>query len=528
MATVAASRPPAAEPDSRPAGLAAESPPRQLPMRWVVAACMAVAALTLLLPSVPTYDPWAWLLWGRQIVELDLVTTGGPSWKPLPMVFIVPFQAIGEAIGESSFAPYAWLWISRTGGLLACVMVFRLARRFVGGGPLGAMAGVVAFASLFSSFKFVRDSALGNSEPLMAALVLWAFERHLDGRRDHALYLGVGAALMRPEIWPFLGIYGLWLWMKEPHLRLRMAIFAVAVPALWLLPEWWGSGNAFRAQDRAQDPRIDSPAFADFPAGEVLRRYKGTVIEPVAAAALIAIAAAAVRFRRRSGPPSERRRDWATLVLTGGAAAWLLLVAAMTQAGYAGNQRYLIIPTAAISVLAGIGVARLVQGAMALARRRFEERTVRAVALATVAVGLAISGPAIAFKLDNATTIRKSLGFEAEVWSELKEGIDEAGGRDALLACGTQYSGAFQTQMIAYELRVKGLDIKWAHEEIPAKNEATKQEAVTTEPPGVAYVTRTAPQLPPVPPVTTDFRPAVTNDRWAFLTNSDSPDCPTG
>ena len=36
----------------------------------------------------------------------------------------------------------------------------------------------------------MRDSALGNSEPLMAALVLWAFERHLDGRRDHALYLG--------------------------------------------------------------------------------------------------------------------------------------------------------------------------------------------------------------------------------------------------------------------------------------------------------------------------------------------------
>jgi hypothetical protein len=524
---VAASRPAAPAAPAPP--IETEHPPRQWPMRWVLAACLTIAALTLLLPSVPTYDPWAWLLWGRQIVELDLVTTGGPSWKPLPMLFIVPFQAIGELIGVSSFAPYAWLWISRTGGLLACVMVFRLARRFVGGGPLGALAGVVAFASLFSSFKFVRDSSLGNSEPLMAALVLWAFERHLDGRRDHALYLGLGAALMRPEIWPFLGLYGLWLWMKEPHLRLRMAIFAVAVPALWLLPEWWGSGDPFRAGDRARDPRIDSPAFADFPAGEVLRRYKGTVIEPVAAAALIAIAAAAVRFRRRTGGPAERRRDWATLVLTGGGAAWLLLVAGMTQAGYAGNQRYLIIPTTAISVLAGIGVARLVQGAMALARRRFDERAVRIAAIATVVIGLAVSSSAIGAKLDSATEIRKSLSFEAEVWHELRAGIDEAGGREAVRSCGRPYSGAFQTQMIAYELRVRGLDITWAHDLIPAKNEATVQPAVPTEPPGIVFVTRTAPHLPPVPPVTgQSWRPAVENERWAFLTSSNAPDCPSG
>ena len=30
--------------------------------------CLAVAALTLLFPSTPTYDPWAWILWGREIV----------------------------------------------------------------------------------------------------------------------------------------------------------------------------------------------------------------------------------------------------------------------------------------------------------------------------------------------------------------------------------------------------------------------------------------------------------------------------
>jgi hypothetical protein len=128
-----------AEPPARDAA-AAEGAPRAVPMRWVLAGCLAVAALTLLLPSTPTYDPWAWLLWGRQIVEVDLLTTGGPSWKPLPMLFIVPFQAIGELLGDDSFAPYAWLWIARAGGLLACVLAFRLARRLTGGGPTSPAA----------------------------------------------------------------------------------------------------------------------------------------------------------------------------------------------------------------------------------------------------------------------------------------------------------------------------------------------------------------------------------------------------
>ena len=96
-------------------------------------------------------------------------------------------------------------------------MAYRLASRLVGG-RFAVLAGVL-FAALFASNKYVRDAALGNSEPILAAVVLWAFERHLDGRRDHALYLGVAAALLRPEAWPFLGLYGLYLWFAEPRLR---------------------------------------------------------------------------------------------------------------------------------------------------------------------------------------------------------------------------------------------------------------------------------------------------------------------
>jgi hypothetical protein len=45
--------------------------------------------------------------------------------------------------------------------------------------------------------------------------------------------------------------------------------------------------------------------------------------------------------------------------LAGGALAWVALVAVMTQAGYAGNPRYNVVPAAVACVLAGAGIAAL-------------------------------------------------------------------------------------------------------------------------------------------------------------------------
>ena len=40
--------------------------------------CFAVAALSLLVFDEPTYDPTAWLIWGRQIAHGTLDTVAGP------------------------------------------------------------------------------------------------------------------------------------------------------------------------------------------------------------------------------------------------------------------------------------------------------------------------------------------------------------------------------------------------------------------------------------------------------------------
>src|SRR4051794_7188257 len=140
---------------------------RDHPLAVAIGAALALAALSLLYPSTPSYDPWAWLQWGRDIFQLELVTETGPSWKPLPVIFTTLFAPFGDA------APDLWLVVARAGGILALVMCFRLASRLVGGGRAGVAAGIVAALGLLLSTYFLRNTMMGYSEGLMIALVLF-------------------------------------------------------------------------------------------------------------------------------------------------------------------------------------------------------------------------------------------------------------------------------------------------------------------------------------------------------------------
>src|SRR5689334_9067820 len=96
-------------------------------MRFLLVASVGLAALSLLGPHEPTYDPWAWLIWGREIVHWNLSTTAGPSWKPLPVLFTTAFAPLG---GRAEVL--LWLVVARAGALLAIGLALRLARRLAG------------------------------------------------------------------------------------------------------------------------------------------------------------------------------------------------------------------------------------------------------------------------------------------------------------------------------------------------------------------------------------------------------------
>ncbi|MDQ3648575.1 MAG: hypothetical protein M3433_08355, partial [Actinomycetota bacterium] len=215
-----------------------------------IAICLALGGLSLLLPSEPSFDPWAWMVWGRELAHFDLDTNGGPSFKPLPvfvMTIFSPFSKLDDGI-----PPDLWLVIARVGGLLALYMAFRLAGRLAGGPrPVRYGAGVLAAVALLLTPLWVRYMAHGNEAPMAIFFLLWAIERHLEARRNQALILGFLACLLRPEVAPFVGAYGAYLFWKVPELRKLAVGLAIALPIVWLVPEWIGSGNPLGAGQKA-------------------------------------------------------------------------------------------------------------------------------------------------------------------------------------------------------------------------------------------------------------------------------------
>jgi hypothetical protein len=306
------------------------------PVFLAVVACIALAGISAaVLPTVPSYDPWAWIVWGRELVDrhLSFATGGGPSWKPLPVFFTTVYGLFGGA------APTLWVITARAGGLLALVAAYRLGTRFA-----GWIAGAVAVLGVLLTQDWFYYMFRGTSEPMLVGAALWAIERHLSGRRGQAYALTVAAALIRPEAWPFLGAYALWLWFKQPRLRLLLIAGIAAVPVFWFVPPWIGSGQPFLAASHA---KAYNGHLGTTPWLEAIRRAGDLQVLPVLIAAAVGLALAWFKDR-----------DWALIGLAAGALAWVALVVAMVVVGYPGLERFFLPASAVLCVLGGIGIAR--------------------------------------------------------------------------------------------------------------------------------------------------------------------------
>lgn len=412
-----------------------------VPFWAVLGACVVVAALSLLLPSAPTYDPWAWIIWGREILHGDLVTDTGPSWKPLPALFTTPFALSGSA------APSLWLVVARAGFLLSLVLAFRVAARLGGRVAGGALVGALSLAPWG-----VKNAALGSSEGLMVACVLGALDRHLAGRRGQALLCGLAAAMLRPEAWPFFGLYGLWLVWRERQRLVQVAVAFVSLPVLWFGPELWGSGNLLRAAERAQKPTSNARTFADDPVVQILRDAWAMVTIPIAVGALLGVVVLVAR--RRSTAEREVRATGLVLLC---ALAWIGLVAYMTGDGFSGNQRYLITPVVLAMLVGAVGLGWAVQ---AVAPR------LPAAGRAHVLTGLAVLA-AVGFSASSWGSVDKTrdyLDYQGRLDDQLADVVQQAGGAATLRACGPVATGDFLVPAVAWQLHVHGRDVQVAAE----------------------------------------------------------------
>jgi len=369
---------------------------------------VAVAVLTaLVVAPAPSYDPWAWLLWGREIAHGTLSTAEGPAFKPLTVAVTTVLSVLGSA------APVAWVIVARTGAVLAVVLAFRLGHRLA-----GVAAGVVAAAGVALCGDLVGYSAAGAEPGWTIALALAAIEAWRADRPRVALALGVGCALLRVEAWPFLLAFGVLLWRRRPQDRPLLVACAVAVPAAWFVPEWLGSGDVLRSGSRARTPNAGQPATEAVPALAALREAAALLLFPLWIGAVLA-------------PRAVRP-------LLAAGLAWIALVAVMAQAGFSGEPRYSLPGAALVAIAGAAGLVAAVRDHRAL------------VAVAGVAL-LAAAAP----KLADLPDLRRDQAYQRGLAADLRRAIVVAGGREALLGCGRPYVGDLRGPLLAYHLDVE-------------------------------------------------------------------------
>jgi hypothetical protein len=328
-------------------------------------ACVALAAGSLAIQAAPTFDPWAWIGFGRGMVDpaVGFSTLGRTGWKPLPVLFTAPLGLLGGA------APNLWLVVVRAVVLAGTVLAYRLAAR-VG----GRAAGLIAAAGFVASADWLRYGSAGNIEPVVAALLLGAIEAHLRGRRAIAFVLLVLAGLARPELWPLVGGYGVLLAVAERR-SWPLALGIPAMVALWVVPDWVGSGDplrTFHAAGRSAEPR--ALQLSHDPVLGLLDGAARILAVPIWVGA---VAALVLGWRTRD-------RTIGALAAVAGAAAVPTIGA--TAFGYPAVPRYLFPVAAVCCVLGGIGlraVWRLPRTAAA--------RTAVAVALAVASTPFAVA-----------------------------------------------------------------------------------------------------------------------------------------
>jgi hypothetical protein len=390
-----------------------------------VLACLVLAALSVaVLPTVPSYDPWSWIVWGREVSDphLSFVLSGGPSWKPLPFLFTTVWGFFGGA------APTLWVATARWGGLLGLVAAWRLASRLLGGGWAGVAAGLLAVAGVMLTQDWFYYFFHGTSEVVLIGASLWAVDRLLAGRHGQAFALAVAASLIRPEWWPFVGLYALWLWFRVPEFKKlgpRLAILSglALIPVLWFGPPWVGSGDPLLAASHAA--KYNGHLGSD-PFRTVVARGLDLQVAPALVAAVIAVAIGWFKDRDR-------------LLLTIGVAvaAWWVVVVGMTLDGYPGLERFFLPAAALTCVLGGVGIVRLALLGGDLVRGAVPAPII------PVLLGVVLVAICVPFSSDAITASRDAFPAnqaDADTQSQLSAAVDAVGGHAAVYPCKTSFA----------------------------------------------------------------------------------------
>ncbi|MGO9958639.1 MAG: hypothetical protein ACLP50_22185 [Solirubrobacteraceae bacterium] len=409
---------------------------------WIatVVALVAVAAVVILWARTrPGYDPYGWLVWGYQTLHLRLNLGGAPSWKPLPYVFTVPFAVAGH--GE------LWLWMltAVTSSLAGAVFAGRIAFRITGGAAAlsdpsvhrrcaPVAAAVFAGAAVLGIEGYMHYVLSAQSDPVIVTCCLAAVDMHLCGHHRWSFALGVLGALGRPEVWPFLGVYTIWAWIRVPSMRWLLVAGIALIAFMWFGIPWITNGRP----DIAGQLALKSPR--ELHQGKItgtIGRFTELQYLPVMLAALAGVAFGALR------------RDRVVLTLAAAVVLWVVVEIAFALHGFPALQRYMFEAAGFVAVLAGVGVGWLISELP-----RLRPGLPRSAGVAVVVVLVAALVPGAVSRIRAERLDLKHERARTHQIQLLATTIDSVGGYQHIRACGEPVTGVEYASVLAWLTRL--------------------------------------------------------------------------
>lgn len=403
--------------ESKPSGGAPGGPSLAARYAWWLVALGVVVVSGIIVRwagTRPGYDPYGWLGWGYQTLHGTLNLGGAPSWKPFTYVFTVPYALLG------GYALWLWMLTAVSVSLAGAVFGGRIAYRLTAAEGdrrwaawTAAIVGGVAVLGIQQYSHYVLSV---QSDPMLVSFCLAAIDCHLARRLRWAWWLGVVAGLGRPEVWPFIALYGIWLLVRRPSMRWMVVAGAAITLFLWFgVPTITNGKPDIAGQLALKSPReLHSNRVAG-----TFDRFRVLDFWPLEIAALIAVALAAWR------------RNLTVLALAAMVVGWVVIEIAFALHGFPGVPRYLFEPAALTGVLGGVAV-----GWLALDASRLNPALPgwAGIPVAAVLVALMIP-PAISQVRAEQKDIRHERARTVEI-NKLAATIRALGGYQRVLSCG--------------------------------------------------------------------------------------------
>jgi hypothetical protein len=303
--------------------------------------CVATAIGFFVYPTYPNYDSYYSLLWGREILDLQLPGFEGfrvPTEHPLAI-------AVSAVVGLFPSGDRLFIALILASFLWLIWGVYRLGRT-----AFTPLVGGVAAALTLTRLDFGFLAARGYIDIPYMAIVVWAaaLEAARPRRGVPVLLLLAAAGLLRPEAWVLSGLYWLWVaWRASWGQRLLYAALAAIGPVVWAVTDLIVTGDPLFSLLHTSSSAEDlgrQRTLSELPTA-IPEFFNALVKLPVALAALVGLGLALTIAPRRSAMPLA-------LLLSG-----IVTFALIGLAGASVIERYLAIAAVALLIFAAVAFA---------------------------------------------------------------------------------------------------------------------------------------------------------------------------